>query len=75
MGCILAKVVVIVQTDCIRAKWLFAKTWLYLGKCGFIQESGCIWAKVVVRGQSGCIRAVGCCIRAEVVLFGEGGCI
>ena len=38
-------VVVIEQSGCTRAKWLYS------------DKSGCVRAKVVVFGQSGCIRA------------------
>ena len=43
-----AKVVVIGQSGCIRAKCL------YLGKVVVFGESCCIWAKVVVFRQTSC---------------------
>ena len=75
-GCFWAKVVLIEQGDCIRAKWLYSQ------KRGFFRtnmvvfgQSGCIWEKIVVIVESGCIRAEVCSIRAKVVVFGRGGCI
>ena len=56
-GCFRAKVDVIEQAGCIRAKWMysgkvvvFGQKWMYLGK------SGCIRVKVVVIEKKCCIR-------------------
>ena len=57
--CIGAKVFLIEQSGCTRAKVVvLGQKLLYSGK------SGCIWTKVVVYGQIGFIRA-------NVVLFGQ----
>ena len=55
--------------------FVFAKKWLYSGKCDCIRQICCVWAKVAVIGQIDCIRAEECVIRAEVVVFCRGGCI
>ena len=74
-GCILAKVVVFWQGDCIWAKkccnW---EKLLYSGKVVKFE------ARVVVFGQSGCIRqkwlySSKVVVSAKVVVFGQGGCI
>ena len=57
-GCIRAKVVVFVQSGCLRSKWLLR------GKVVVFGHSGCIQARWLYLGKSGCVRA-------KVVVFGE----
>ena len=77
-GFIPAKVVVFVQSGCIRAKWLysgkevvvFGLNWLYSGKKDalvqkwfYSEKSGFIRKKVVAFGQKRLYSGICCCIQ------------